>query len=99
MIYNKNDGLSSKVQKYFTLLKRANPQLYTVLMKFLIDPIFAVFGKKVSSQQMHYHRPNDNNFIRDIFNQLQKYHKIKHNQCTHIVDFLEKIGFYKYTYF
>jgi len=25
MIYNKNDGLSTKIQKYFNLLKRANP--------------------------------------------------------------------------
>lgn len=44
MIYNKNDGLSNKIQKYFNLLKRANPELYGVLMKFLTDPIFAVFG-------------------------------------------------------
>lgn len=45
MIYNKNDGLSNKIQKYFNLLKRANPELYSVLIRFLSDPIFAVYGK------------------------------------------------------
>lgn len=79
MIYNKNDGLSLKVQKYFTLLKRANPELYGVLVRFLIDPIFAVCGKKVPNHEVNFHRPEDSNFIRDLFNQLQKYHKIKHN--------------------
>lgn len=50
MIYNRNDGLSIKVQKYFTLLKRANPELYGVLIRFLVDPVFAVFGKKTPNQ-------------------------------------------------
>ncbi len=42
---------------------------------------------------------DENVFFKDLFNQLQKFHKIKHSECTHIIDFLEKIGFYRYTYF
>ncbi len=77
MIYNKNDGLSIKVQKYFALLRRANPELYGVLMRFLMDPIFAVFGRKASSR-VEIVPTDDGTFVRDQFNQLQKYHKIRH---------------------
>jgi hypothetical protein len=67
-------------------------------MRFLLDPIFAVNGKKITDRS-EMKIDDDGNFVRELFNQLQKYHKIKHNDCTHIIDFLEKIGFYKYTYF
>jgi hypothetical protein len=99
MVYTKNDALSTKVHKYFNLLKRANPELYGTIIGFLSNPISAVFGKEPKVANEAAIVGDDSYFVKDLFNQLQKYHKIKHTECTHISDFLEKIGFYKYSYF
>jgi hypothetical protein len=99
MVYTKNDGLSAKVQKYFNLLKRVNPELYGTLIGFLTNPIFAVFGREPKAGNEAAIVGEDRYFVKNLFNQLQKYHRIKHNECTHIADFLERIGFYRYAYF
>ena len=77
--------------------------MYGILYNFLTNPICAVLGNQqqagdTNKSLMKPILADDGNFIRDLFNQLQKYHKLKHNQCTHVFDFLDKIGFYKYTY-
>ncbi len=97
MVYTKNDRLSAKVQKYFNLLKRVNPELHRTLIGFLTNPIFAVFGREPKAANEA--AGEDSYFVKNLFNQLQKYHRIKHNECTHIADFLERIGFYRYTFF
>jgi hypothetical protein len=109
-LYYKHINFAHKISKYFLLLKKMNQEFFEEYVSFITDPLsFALsrFGSSAVSA-IHTLLPDVETADRDtmvsnelnwkrIMMRLIRFHHECHKNCKHIVEFLDKIGYYRYS--
>jgi hypothetical protein len=109
-LYYKHINFAHKISKYFLLLKKMNQEFFEEYVAFITDPLnFALthFPPETTAaiqallpetdrDSKDAVASNELNWKR-IMMRLIRFHHESHKNCKHIVEFLDKIGYYRYS--
>jgi hypothetical protein len=109
-LYYKHINFAHKISKYFLLLKKMNQEYFEEYVAFIIDPLTFALSRfaPATATAIHALIPDADTVDRDsmvsnelnwkrIMMRLIRFHHESHKNCKHIVEFLDKIGYYRYS--